>query len=362
MSQIKYGAELERFAVRGRAASVTPYGEGHINETYLAVTDAGAKYILQKINDRLFTDVPSLMSNITAVTEHIRKKLVSEKLDPLRYTLTVIPALGNGSPFYKSAAGYFRVYHFIDNATAHQRAENESQFYQSAVAFGAFQNYLADFDASRLAETLPDFHNTVKRFSDFKTALKNDAAGRAKTVAREVDFVLSREDYCGRIVSLLKSGAMPLRVTHNDTKLNNVMLDDATGKALAVIDLDTVMPGSSCYDFGDSIRFGCSAAAEDERDLNKVVFVTELFSAYVRGYLGALKNIIDIERDNLAFSAILLTYECGMRFLADHLNGDVYFRTARSSHNLDRARTQFKLVEEMERLLPVMQKIVGRGQ
>jgi thiamine kinase-like enzyme len=250
------------------------------------------------------------------------------------------------------------MYVFIDDATSHQIVSDPSQFYESAVAFGAFQNYLSDFDASLLHETILDFHNTVKRFENFKAGLAADKAGRAASVRREIDFVLAREKYCDKIVNLLKSGEMPLRVTHNDTKLNNVMLDNATGKALAVIDLDTVMPGSSCYDFGDSIRFGCNSSAEDEKDLSKTNFRLDLFELYSSGYLKTLKNITQIERKNLAFSAILMTYECGMRFLTDHLDGDIYFRTKRENHNLDRARTQFKLVYEMEKVFEKMEKAI----
>jgi len=236
--------------------------------------------------------------------------------------------------------------------------QKSEHFYQSAYAFGTFQNQLADFDASQLYETIPNFHNTSVRFENFKKAVEADKAGRLKLVKKEVDFVLEREDYCGRIVRLLESGQMPLKVTHNDTKLNNVMIDDATGKAVAVIDLDTVMPGSSCYDFGDSIRFGCNPTAEDEVDLSKVNFRLDLFKTYTEGYLAALKNISDTEKQNLAFSAILMTYECGMRFLTDYLEGDTYFRIKRENHNLDRARTQFKLVSDMEKLLEQMNEIV----
>ena len=260
----------------------------------------------------------------------------------------------------RSGGGAFRMYVFIDDATSYQTVADPKQFYESAVAFGTFQNYLADFDASQLIETIPAFHNTVKRFGDFRNSLKADKAGRAASVQKEIDFVLSREKYCGRIVGLLNSGKMPLRVTHNDTKLNNVMIDNATGKACAVIDLDTVMPGSSCYDFGDSIRFGCNSGAEDERDLTKVNFKLDLFEMYSLGYLGALKNITKIERDNLVFASILMTYECGMRFLADHLDGDIYFRVHREGHNLDRARTQFKLIEDMERRLGEMERVVEK--
>jgi hypothetical protein len=227
------------------------------------------------------------------------------------------------------------------------------------VAFGNFAKLLAEFDATKLYESIPDFHNTEKRYENFINAVKADKMGRAKEVQKEIDFVVDRKDYCGRIVNLLKSGKMPLKVTHNDTKLNNVMLDEKTGEPVAVIDLDTIMQGSICYDFGDSIRFGCNHADEGERDLSKVNFDIELFEAYTKGYLSALgESITQIEKENLAFGAILMTYECGMRFLTDYLEGDVYFRIKHPSHNIDRTRMQFKLVSDMEKLLPEMNEIV----
>lgn len=355
---MRYLDIFDYFDIDGKAVKCEPYGEGHINETYYAETDSGIKYILQKINNGLFKDVGALMNNIYLVTTHIAAKVEARGGDLMREVLTVVKTK-DGNLFYANERGFFRVYIFIDKATAYQIVEREEQFYQSAVAFGTFQNNLADFDASQLVETIPNFHNTVKRFEDFEAAVKADKAGRLASVKAEVDFVMQRKGYCSRIVDLLSSGAMPLKVTHNDTKLNNVMIDDVSDKAMAVIDLDTVMPGSCCYDFGDSIRFGCNSAAEDERDLGKVFFRMDLFKAYAQGYLGALTNITPIEKQNLAFSAILMTYECGMRFLADHLNGDIYFRVKRDNHNLDRARTQFKLITDMEAVLTDMEAVVA---
>ncbi len=343
------------FEIAGAPAVIRPHGEGHINLTYYVETDKGSKYILQKINNRLFADVEALMRNIELVTTHIAKKNIAEKKPS---TCLTIVKTKDGKPFYCGNGEFYRMYDYIDDAIAYQSVSDPSLFYESAVAFGAFQNYLSDFDASQLTEVLPDFHNTRKRFSDFKASLKADKAGRAASVKEEIDFVLSREKYCDRIVSMLKSGEIPLRVTHNDTKLNNVMIDAKTGKARAVIDLDTVMPGCSGYDFGDSIRFGCNSGAEDEPDLNKVYFKFDLFESYSKGYLSTLKNITKAEKAQLAFCAILMTYECGMRFLADHLDGDVYFRTKRENHNLDRARTQFKLVSDMEKQLDKMEKLI----
>ena len=357
---------ISRFDISGKLVSCSRYGEGHINETYLAITENSGKetkYILQRINGKLFPDADKLMSNSCLVTDFNRKKIAERGGDPDRESLTVVRTR-DGKPYYHDGAtdSNFRVYKFITGAVAYQIVEKPEHFYESAMAFGNFANLLAEFDAKKLYEILPNFHNTEKRFKDFENSLLKDAENRAAGVKKEIDFVLKRKDYCGRIVNLLKSGEMPTKVTHNDTKLNNVMLDEITGKYVAVIDLDTIMPGSICYDFGDSIRFGCNTGAEDEPDLSKVNFDINLFKSYAKGYLTALgKSVTKTERDNLAFGAILMTYECGMRFLADYLDGDIYFRTARADHNLDRARTQFKLIEDMEKALSEMEKIIAEN-
>ena len=356
---------ISQFDIEGELVSCQRYGEGHINQTYLAVVSDGQKqtnYILQKINNKLFTNVEGLMNNIKLVTEFNRAKIIKAGGNPDRESLTLIYTK-DGKTYYhcKECDGYFRVYKFITQAIAYQVVEKPEHFYQSAVAFGNFANLLAEFDATKLLEILPDFHNTEKRYRDFSASLLADKAGRAKSVEKEIKFVQDRKEYCSKIVSLLRSGKMPTKVTHNDTKLNNVMLDEKTGKPVAVIDLDTIMPGSICYDFGDSIRFGCNPAAEDEKDLSKVNFDINLFEQYVKGYLSALgDSITDIEKENLAFGAILMTYECGMRFLADYLDGDVYFHVKREGHNLDRARTQFKLIEDMEKAYDDMVAIVNK--
>lgn len=356
---------ISKFDLDGTLVSCERYGEGHINETYLAVMEQGGKkvnYILQRINSNLFKDVDKLMNNIKLVTEFNRKKIAERGGNPDRESLSLVYAK-DGKAYYhcECCDAYFRVYKFITDAIAYQVVEKPEDFYYSAVAFGNFANLLAEFDATKLFEVLPDFHNTEKRFRDFENSLKKDVKGRAASVQKEIDFVLSRKDYCGRIVNLLKSGEMPTKVTHNDTKLNNVMLDAKTGEPVAVIDLDTIMPGSICYDFGDSIRFGCNPAAEDEKDLSKVNFDINLFDAYAKGYLSALGDgATQIEKDNLAFGAILMTYECGMRFLADYLDGDIYFRTHREGHNLDRCRTQFKLIEDMEKCYDEMLAIIKK--
>lgn len=353
---------LNEFELEGTSYYAERFGAGHINETYLVKTTAeneNKKYVLQKINSNLFPDPERVMSNITLVTEFNRQKIIERGGNPDREGLTIVKTKDNKS-YLKKPYGNYRVYKYIDGAV-YQTVEKPEHFYQSAVAFGDFANLLAEFDAKKLYEVLPDFHNTVKRFNDFMVAIEKNASGRAEQVEKEIDFVLKRKEYCNKITTLLDSGKMPTKVTHNDTKLNNVMFDRNTGKYLAVIDLDTIMPGSICYDFGDSIRFGCNTAAEDEKDLEKVHFNIDLFEEYAKGYLFALgDSATEIEKENLAFSAILLTYECGMRFLTDHINGDTYFHIARENHNLDRARTQFKLIEEMEKVHPQMQMLVKK--
>ena len=352
------------FQIKETFVSVAPYGEGHINQTFLLKTDDNGKeklYILQKINNNLFKDVDKLMNNIKLVTEFNRAKISARGGNPDRESLSLVFAV-DGKPYYfdEESNGYFRVYKFITDATAFQRADTPELFYQSAVAFGEFANLLAEFDATKLFEVLPNFHNTVIRFSNFEKALSENKSGRADLAKPEIEFYLSRKNYCDKIVSLLESGKMPTKVTHNDTKLNNVMLDDKTAVPVAVIDLDTIMPGSICYDFGDSIRFGCNPCAEDEPDLTKVNFDLELFRAYTKGYLSALKDsVTEIEKEHLTWGAILMTYECGMRFLTDYLDGDVYFKTHDAEQNLRRCRTQMKLVLDMEKLLPEMTKIVN---
>ena len=251
------------------------------------------------------------------------------------------------------------MYVFIENATSYQSVREPRDFYESAVAFGNFANLLADFDASQLYEVLPDFHNTKVRYANFEAAVQKDVCGRAKEVEREIAWVRAHKELCGKLVDAIETKEIPLRVTHNDTKLNNVMLDNATGKALAVIDMDTVMPGSLCYDFGDSIRFGCNSAAEDEPDLSKVHFVFDLYKTYLEGYLSAVGNGITArEKELLPWGAVLMTYECGMRFLTDYLEGDTYFKTHRPGQNLDRAHTQFRLVDEMLACFDRMQEAV----
>nr|MBO4518231.1 phosphotransferase [Clostridia bacterium] len=350
---------LKNYPIDGQNPSCCPVKAGHINDTMILTFGCGTseKFTLQRINDKVF-NVEKLMHNIVLVTDFIRAKTAARGGNPDKECLTVIKTK-DGKSFVKTEDGYYRIYRYIEGVS-YQVVKEPQEFYRCAQAFGGFANALADFDATQLFEIIPKFHDTEKRFRDFTAALDSDACGRAKDVRKEIDFVSSRKDYCGRIVSKLSSGEIPVRCTHNDTKLNNVVFDKETGDCIAVVDLDTVMPGSLCYDFGDAIRFGCNTSTEDDKDLSRVNFDLNLFKTFAEGYLKAVGNgITDAEVKQLAFSAILMTYECGMRFLTDHLNGDTYFRISRENHNLDRARTQFKLVEDMEKLLPEMEKIVA---
>ena len=343
---------MAKFQIEGTLQSVEPYGSGHINVTYLAVTDK-KRYILQKINNNLFTRVDKLMNNIYLVTEHVKNKC------PDKTVLTLVKTV-DGQPFLTHEGLYYRVYDFIEESVCLQIPRNTDEFYESAVAFGDFTNMLCDFDATQLYEILPNFHNTVKRFENFEIALEKNLSGRAHMAEAEINFALARKGIAGTIVNLIESGEMPLKVTHNDTKLNNVLLHKDTLKGLAVIDLDTVMPGSVCYDFGDSIRFGCNSSYEDEEDLSKVYFKMDMFEAYVKGYLSSMSDITDVEKEHLVDGAILMTFECGIRFLSDFLDGDTYFKTTKENHNLFRCRTQFKLVSEMEKNRELMLEIVRK--
>ncbi|MBQ9974365.1 MAG: aminoglycoside phosphotransferase family protein [Oscillospiraceae bacterium] len=344
---------LARFVLDSRPATCERYGCGHINETYLVTTHSGRRYILQKINHNIFPNVPALMANISAVTDYLRRQT-----DDPRGVLTLVPT-ADGAAYEHAADGtYWRVYVFIEDALCLQQPEQPQDFYESAVAFGQFQQQLAQFPAHTLHEIIPNFHNTPDRYRIFREVLARDPMGRAEGVREEIEFALAHEAEAGTLTALLEAGKLPLRVTHNDTKLNNVMLDRTSRKALCVIDLDTVMPGLSLYDFGDSIRFGASSAAEDEQDLTKVEMLLDRFQTYTQGFLSACPGLTQTERDMLPMGAKLMTLECGVRFLTDYLDGDHYFATHRPGQNLDRARTQFKLVADMETKWAQMHEIV----
>ncbi len=346
---------LSKFGIVGNASR---YGDGHINDTYL--TDDG-KYILQRINGNVFKSPDDVMNNIVAVTKHMRETLKKLGRDCERETMTVISTV-DGKPYYLTENGdFFRVYLFISDTVTYQTVEDPEIFYNAAKAFGDFQKMIADFPADKLNETIKDFHNTKVRYENFKDSVAQNKSGRADEVKEEIKFVTDREHYCDVVNQAIKDKTVPLRVTHNDTKLNNVLMDKDTGKGVCVIDLDTVMPGSLLFDYGDSLRFGTNTAKEDEADLSKVSCSLEYFEAFTKGFMEVMSDTMtEKEIELLPFSAILMTFECGMRFLADHIDGDTYFRISRPNHNLDRARNQFKLVYDMEQKLPQMKEIVNK--
>lgn len=359
-------AELAKnFRIAGEIVSIEKNEAGHINGTYIITVkkpDGGMiRYTLQTINTKVFTQPVELMENFRNVTEYLKTVIAAEGGDPERGTLTLILA-NDGKSYYQDSDGrYWRMYIYIDGVKSYQSVERPILFENSAKAFGKFQKQLAAYPADTLHETIKQFHDTVKRFRDFEEAVARDAMGRAKDIPDDIAFYMAHKDICGAITEKIASGEIPLRVTHNDTKLNNILMDSETDEAVCIIDLDTVMPGSALYDFGDSIRFGASSAAEDEPDLSKVHFCPDLFEAYTRGYLSEAKDALnETEKDLLPMSAILMTLECGMRFLGDYLNGDVYFATHRPNQNLDRSRTQSKLVADMEAQLDDMKAIVAK--
>lgn len=344
---------VAQFQTDGKAVEKTPYGNGHINDTFLVVCETGEgkkrRYILQKMNHSIFKAPEQLMENVVKVTEYLRKVIVSQGGDPERETLNVVKTINGSSYFVDKKGDYWRMFLFVEGTVCLEMVESKKDFYDSGVAFGNFQKMLADYPAETLHETILNFHNTPSRFQDFQRAVQEDKMGRAVLAKEEISFALERESDTRVLTDLLHAGELPLRVTHNDTKLNNILFDADTKKAICIIDLDTVMPGLSHYDFGDSIRFGASTGAEDEKDLSKVELDLTLFEAFTKGYLeGCGGSLTEKEIEMLPMGAKLMTYECGIRFLADFLEGDVYFKIHRDGHNLDRARTQFKLVKDME--------------
>jgi len=353
------------FGFEGTLVSNQPFGNGHINDTRILVYEIGKmgrlRIILQRINTNVFKKPDELMENIVNVTVYLRKKIEERGGDPLRETLNVIPTKDGSSYYTDSQGGCWRAYTYITDASCYDAVEDQNDFYETALAFGNFQALLADYPAETLHETIKKFHDTRDRFAIFKKAVEEDVMGRAESAREEIAFVLEREKDANFFPELIDRKEIPLRVTLNDTKLNNIMIDNKTGKGVCVIDLDTVMPGLAMYDFGDSIRFGASTGAEDEKDLDKVSCDMELFELYTRGFLkGCDGKLTHREIELLPMGAKVMTYECGMRFLTDYLQGDVYFRIHRPEHNLDRCRTQFKLVSDMEKKWQTMQEIVQK--
>lgn len=365
MSDLPFDLELVKaqFSLEGSYARHEEIKSGHINSTYaLTFEEGGAekKYTLQKINTGVFKDPEALMQNVVGVTSHLRKSLEAAGEDPERGTLR-FHSCKNGKYCFEDAEGRcWRLYDYIGGVYTCDTSGSEEVFRGAGRAFGEFQRRLADYPMDRLAETIPDFHNTPHRLLNFKKSVAEDRVGRTKGVRGEIDFVLAREADTHVLTDLLEQGRLPLRVTHNDTKLNNILFDEKSGRGVCIIDLDTVMPGLSLYDFGDSIRYGANTGAEDEKDLSRVSLSLPLYRAYAEGYLSAVgRSLTDCELEYLPFSAKLMTLECGLRFLTDYLSGDTYFRTAYPEHNLVRARSQFALVEDLERKMGEMEKITA---
>ena len=353
---------VSQFAISGELIGSEVIESGHINATYIASFQQSAsrvgRYILQRINGHVFLDPPAVMQNVEMVTRHIKEKVMRVKQDQGGQTLSLYPARSGQFYIVGEGGGIWRCYNFIEGCKTYDIVENTRQAYQAARAFGAFQDLVSDISVHEIKETIPDFHHTPKRYQRLIEVAEKDALGRAADVQAELDFVKERGGIVSRLIDLKEAGVIPERVTHNDTKINNVMMDIATDEAVCVIDLDTVMPGLSLYDFGDLVRTAVSPAAEDERDLNKVEMRMPMFEALAKGYMDACDCLCDAEIENLAFSGKLISLETGIRFLTDHLEGDVYFKTQRENHNLDRARTQFKLVELIEAVEPEMERCV----
>lgn len=343
------------FAMEGQPILCEEFGHGHINSTFKITTDAGMEYVLQKINKYVFRNPVQLMINANAVTSFIR-----ERANDPRAAIHFIPTLDDCEGFCHrdSEAEFWRMYDYVGGFCLDQ-PESDQDFYESAVAFGNFQHMLAEFPADTLYETIPEFHNTVDRYRLLEESIRRNQVRRVKRARPEIDFAMARKEKGGTLQRMRERGELPLRVTHNDTKLNNVLLDRKTRKSLCVLDLDTVMPGLSAYDFGDSIRFGAATAAEDTKDPSTMKLDLHLFEVYTRGFLKAASALTDQEVEMLPMGAYVMTLEVGIRFLKDYLDGDLYFKTAYKEHNLVRARAQFALVADMEEKWDEMQRIVA---
>lgn len=349
------------FCLRGNPTKCEINARGLINTTRVIYTDAGIRYILQKINTAVFKKPNEVMENISAVTEHLREKIRASGGDETRETLTVIRTK-DGKLFYTDEnGGAWRMYDFIEHALCYDSAASPELFGRVGKAFGNFQRQLSDFNAEKLYEAIPKFHDAENRFRDFKVALERDAAGRRSLCEDEIAFVLEREATCSYIVSRLRDGRLPLRVTHNDTKLNNIMIDNKSGEGVCVIDLDTVMPGSMLYDYGDAIRFGAASAPEDETDLSKMYLRMDMFEAFTKGFLDGLGGAAT-EDEILSFpmGVYMLTFELVIRFLTDYLNGDTYFKVRDENHNIERTRAQIALTRDIEKKQDEMLQVVRK--
>jgi len=355
---------VSRFRTGGEVVSVEPWGSGHIHDTFVSRVETGfgtVRYIHQRINHGIFPSPENVMENITRVTEHIRGKISRAGDDPERRTLTVVP-LSEGGNLYRSPAGdYWRTFLFIENAGTYDLPQGQGHARSVAAAFARFQEMLSDLPGPPLHETIPHFRDTRRRFRSLLEAIEADRLDRAAGTQPEIEFALKREHLAGTLEDLLAARTVPERIVHHDTKINNVLIDDRTGEGICVIDLDTVMPGTTLYDFGNAVRMGAARAAEDERDLSLVGLDTDLFEALVEGYLSEGRRFLTTaEIDHLTGAPRITTFMVGVRFLADHLAGDTYFRIHREGHNLDRCRTQFRMVNDMEEKAERLRAIVER--
>jgi hypothetical protein len=355
------------FDIRGDFVGGIPFGTGHINDTFqLTFDQAGTPlhYTLQRLNTKIFRDPVGLMENVERVTSHAQASLKAAGApNASRRALRLVPACQGGVLHIDDEGQAWRCYLFIETCSTCDIVDSPRKAFEAARAFARFQALLADMPGKRLNETIPDFHHTPKRYAAFHAALRDDVKGRAAEVQAEIDFALSQEAAAGRLIQLMRSGEIPERATHNDTKINNVLLDDATGEGICVIDLDTLMPGCSLYDFGDMVRSATLNMAEDSADYEQATCRREIFEALARGFLDAGDRFLnDAERAHMAFSGLLMTLECGVRFLTDHLRGDVYFKIHRPRHNLDRCRTQFALVRSILDQQTELQGYVDRRQ
>lgn len=364
-TQAMIAAIGDQFAIEGEFVFGEEIRSGHINSTYRATYElpdgSRNRYILQRINEKVFKDPLAVMRNVECVTRHINWKVLRVKKDLGGQTLSLYPGRGGRCWVEGPRGGVWRCYNHIEGCRTYDIVENTRQAYQGARAFGSFQDLVSDLPAGEIEETIPFFHHTRRRFDRLMEVAAADPLGRLASVRGEHGFVRAREEVVGRLLGMQAEGLIPTRITHNDTKINNVMIDEGTDEAVCVIDLDTVMPGLALYDFGDLVRTATSPAAEDERDLSKVAMQMPMFEALVEGYLHAAGDFLnEAEVENLAFSGKLITLEIGIRFLTDFLEGDVYFKTHREGHNLDRCRTQFKLVERIEEQEEAMMKFVRK--
>ncbi len=354
---------LANYTFKGDYVGYGVLNNGHINNTYklnFSLASNEKSYILQQINTAVFKNPDVLMENYVGVTNFVRGKVVENGGDPKRESVKVYYTNG-GNPYYVDSTGkYWRVINYITDTVSYNFPDNAEICRKAGRSFGKFQQLLAGYPIDGLKETIPNFHHTVSRYADFIAALEADKMGRAAEVQKEIEFVKAREKDCAVLLDLLAKGELPLCVTHNDTKLNNILFDRESGEGICIIDLDTVMPGLSLYDFGDSLRFAGNTADEDEKDLSKVSFNVDIYRSYTEGYLSSAADSLNAaEIHYLPFSCKLMTLECGIRFLTDYLNGDVYFRISRPEHNLDRCRTQFALVEDIEKKYDELMAITG---